>query len=174
MRRVVLLAWCLAECGRAHSNPNVTMTSQAFIVSAYLAVAGDAGVCALATRQARLPETRELGAAVHRTFTSMRNDLAAVAQRRRLPLPKGIEEKKEALADNLATLPGQRFDEGYALAMLQDTRSLLQTFDAAAALPDPDVHNIVNKYRAQLQDEQRTSSRLLTRLGGPPWPAFTP
>jgi len=140
----------------------------------YLASAGDVNVCALAARQARLTETRQLGIMVQHTLTSMRNDLAAAAQRRHLPMPKGIEEKKQALADNLATLPGQRFDEGYTLAMLQDTRSMRQTLDAAAALPDSDVHNIISKYRVQIQDEQRTSARLLTRLGGPPWPAFTP
>ncbi|HJT17152.1 MAG TPA: DUF4142 domain-containing protein [Thermoanaerobaculia bacterium] len=147
-------------------------TPQSFIVSAYLAAAGDADVCALAARQARLPETRNLGAASYRTLAAMRNDLVFIAQRKGIALPKGMEEKKLALRDNLSQLPGRIFDEGYTLAMVQDTRAMLQMF--GARINDPDVQNIVTKYRAQLQDDGREANRILNQLGGPPWPNFEP
>ena len=175
MRRVVLLA-CFASlwigCRRESALSPAVSTPESFIVSAYLAAAGDADVCALAARQARLPETRELGAALQRTLTGMRGDLSSVAQRRKMALPKGIEEKKLALRDNLSILPGRIFDEGYAVAMVQDTRSMLQTLDAR--VDDPDVRSIAAKYREPIQVAQRDSNRLLDRLGGPPWPAFEP
>lgn len=91
-----------------------------------------------------------------------------------MPLPKAMEERKLALRDNLSILPGRIFDQGYALAMMQDTRAMLQAFDAASRSNDPDVRNIVTKYQQQIQDGQRDSGRLLDRLGGPPWPAFEP
>jgi predicted outer membrane protein len=102
----------------------------------------------------------------------MRGDLASVAQRRKIVLPKGIEERKLALRDNLSGLPGRIFDEGYAVAMVQDTRSMLKTLDAR--VDDSDVRSIAAKYRDQLEVAQRESNRLLDRLGGPPWPAFEP
>ena len=178
MRRAVAFT-CLALwfvcCGRSRPATNqVASTPESFITSAYLAASGDADVCALATHQARLPETRELGAALHRTLTGMRSDLANVAQRRRIALPKGLEERKLALKDNLSILPGRIFDEGYALAMLQDTRAMLQGFDAASRINDPDVRNIITKYQQQIREQQRGSGELLNRLGGPPWPAFEP
>jgi len=102
----------------------------------------------------------------------MRGDLTSVAQRRKMALPKGIEEKKLALRDNLSILPGRIFDEGYAVAMVQDTRSMLQLLNAR--VDDPDLRGIAAKYRDQLQVAQRDSNHLLDRLGGPPWPAFEP
>ena len=169
------LALWFVSCGRSRPATNqVASTPESFITSAYLAASGDADVCALATHQARLPETRELGAALHRTFTGMRGDLANVAQRRRIALPKGLEERKLALKDNLSILPGRIFDQGYALAMVQDTRAILQGFDAAARINDPDVRNIITKYQQQIRDEQRDSGQLLSHLGGPPWPAVEP
>ena len=171
MRRVLLCVVLLASCHRSERSPAAT-TPQSFIVSAYLAAAGDADVCALAARQGRLPETRTLGAATSRTLTEMRNDLAAAAQRKHIALPAGLPEKKLALRDNLSQLPGRIFDQGYALAMVQDTRAMLQLFNAR--IDDPDVHNIVNKYRAQLEAEQRDANRLMNQLGGPPWPNFEP
>src|SRR5579859_3942062 len=104
MRRVVLLA-CFASlwigCRRESALSPAVSTPESFIVSAYLAAAGDADVCALAARQGRLPETRVLGAATHRTLVDLRNDLAADAQRKNIALPKGLQEKKLALRDNL-------------------------------------------------------------------------
>jgi predicted outer membrane protein len=178
MRRVAVLT-CLAfwvvSCGRSRPATNqAASTPESFLTSAYLAASGDADVCALATRQARLPETRELGAALHRTLISMRTDLANVARRRRVSLPNGLEERKLALKDNLSILPGRIFDQGYALAMVQDTRAMLQGFDAASRVNDPDVRNIIAKYQQQIRERQRDSDRLLSRLGGAPWPAFEP
>ena len=175
MRRVVLLA-CVASlwigCRRESAVAPAVSTPQSFIVAAYLAAAGDADVCALAARQGRLPETRVLGASIHRTLLDLRNDLASDAQRKKIALPNGIEEKKLALRDNLSQLPGRVFDQGYALAMVQDTRAMLQLFNAR--IDDPDVRNIVNKYRAQFDAQQRDANRLLSQLGGAPWPNFEP
>lgn len=163
------------SCGRsrAASGPAVS-TPESFLLSAYLAASGDADVCALAVRQARLPETRELGAALLRTLNGMRADVAGAAQRRNVALPKALEERKLALRDNLAMLPGRIFDQGYTLAMFQDTRSMLAAFDAASNSDDSEVRNIVTKYRDQLIADQRESNRILEKLGGPPWPAFEP
>src|SRR5579884_2041995 len=127
MRRVFVLV-CFAAlwsgCRRESAVAPAVSTPQSFIVSAYLAAAGDADVCALAARQARLPETRTLGAATYRTLAGMRNDLVSIAQRKGIALPKGMEEKKLALRDNLSQLPGRIFDQGYSLAMVQDTRAM--------------------------------------------------
>ena len=154
MRRVVLFFFLLASCHRSERAPAVS-TPQSFIVSAYLAASGDAEVCALATGQ-----------------THLRADLIAAARRKNVALPQGMEEKKLALLDNLSHLYGRLFDQGYALAMVQDTRAMLQLFNAR--VDDPDVRNIITKYRARLERHQRDASQLLNQLGGPPWPNFEP
>jgi uncharacterized protein DUF4142 len=168
-RFLCVAVWFLS-CRGSHPATGQPANSESFITSAYLAASGDADVCALATRQARLPETRELGAALQRTLTGVRDDLAAAAQWRGLALPKGAEEKKLALRDNLAMLPGRIFDQGYALAMFQDTRAMLQMEKAS----DADLRNIITKYDAQLRSGQNDASRVLDQAGGIPWPVFEP
>ena len=174
MRRVVrflcLASWFLSCRGSHPATGQAAANTESLLTSAYLAASGDADVCALAARQARLPETRELGAALQRTLTGVRNDLAAVAQRRGIALPKGLEEKKLALRDNLAMLPGRIFDQGYGLAMFQDTRAMLLMEKTA----DADVRNIITKYDAELHARQNDASQVIDRAGGLPWPAFEP
>lgn len=162
------------SCGRSRTASIPAATPESFLTSAYLAASGDADVCALATRQARLPETRELGAALLRTLNGIRGDVVTAAQRRNIALPKGLEERKLALRDNLSILPGRIFDQGYTLAMFQDMRTMLQSFDAASRVDDADVRNIIAKYRDPLAGGQRDSNRILDKLGGAPWPAFEP
>ena len=100
----------------------------------------------------------------------MRDELAAAAHRRGVALPKGAEEKKVALRDNLSQLPGRIFDQGCALAMFQDTRAMLQMENDS----DSDVRNIITKYDAQLRGAQAGSNEVLQHAGGIPWPAFEP
>ena len=168
--RFLYIAFWFLSCRGSHPAAGQAANTESLITSAYLAASGDADVCALATHQARLPETRELGAALQRTLTGMRADLATVAQRRGIALPKGPEEKKVALHDNLAMLPGRIFDQGYALAMFQDTRAMLQMEKTG----DADVRNIIAKYDAQLRAHQSDASQVLDHAGGTPWPAFEP
>jgi hypothetical protein len=167
MRKVTfaLLILFAAGCGRhaaqAQTNP------QLLIVSTFLDSAGDAEVSALAARKGKLPQTRELGAATQRTLSEMRDDLAHIAQRRNIQLPKGFEEKKIALRDNLSILPNQVLDRAYALAMSQDLAALIQKLDGTN---DSDLQTLAKKYRAAIDQEHRTADQLLKSLGGYPWP----
>jgi hypothetical protein len=159
-----------AACGRSRA-PGVAMAQsspQVILATVFQDVAGDAMISTVAAKRGRLPETRELGAAMSKTLGDLRDDLARAAQRRNIALPKQMEEKKIALRDNLDMLPGQVFDRGYSLAMTQDTDSLLKKFDAAGS--DPDLRNIASKYRSAIEDQHRAADRLLSRLGGSPWP----
>ena len=143
---------------------------QMFLPTAIGDAGADAVISELAARRGRLPETRELGAVTAKTLAAMRDDLARLAQRRNISGPKQMAEKKVALRDNLEILPGQVFDRGYALAMVQDIDALLTKLDAVGSAKDADLQNVAEKYRSTLQDHRRDAGRLLSRLGGYPWP----
>ena len=177
MRQLVFLviaALSAFNCGRSGARAAATPTPHAFISTALMTTAADADMAVMATRQARLPETRELGAAMYRTSAAMRADLTRIAQRRGLPPPKGVDEKKAALKENLSILPGQIFDRAYALAMVQDLNAMLRSFDAAAGLNDAELRDFIAKYRDTVREQQRAANRLLDRLGGSPWPGVSP
>ena len=157
--------------GQASGTAEAAQTDPRIFLSTAIGDAGaDAVISELAARRGRLPDTRELGAATARTLAAMRDDLARLAQRRNVSVPKQMEEKKVALRDNLEILPGQVFDRGYALAMVQDIDALLTKLDAVGSARDADLQNVAEKYRSALQDHRRAADRLLSRLGGYPWP----
>ena len=54
--------------------------------------------------------------------------------------------------------------------MVQDIDALLTKLDAVGSSNDADLQNVADKYRATLQDHRRNADRLLSRLGGYPWP----
>ena len=177
MRKAVFLmvaAFSALNCGRSGARAAAAPTAHAFISTALMTIAADADMAIMATRQARLPETRELGAAMYRTSAGMRADLTRIAQHHGLPPPKGVEEQKAALKENLSILPGQIFDRAYALAMVQDMNVMLKNFDAASALNDAELRDFIAKYRDTVREQQRAANRLLDRLGGSPWPGVSP
>jgi hypothetical protein len=173
---VLLVASLAARCGRSRAagTGGPHLTSQAFIISTLLDAAGDLDIAVLATRRGDLPETRELGALMHRSSIGMRDDLTSTAQRRNIALPKGVEERKVALRDNLSFLQGDLFDRAYAFAVVQETTAMLRTFDAFGATNDSELRQFIAKYSPALQEQQRLASRLLSRLGGSPWPGVSP
>jgi len=167
VRRVLVLLLLLLACNRR--GPTAVANPQALLQSVISNAAGDAEVSALAARRARLLETRELAVEIQRTASAARDEFARVAQRRNVAVPKALDEKKIALRDNLMILPGQVLDRAYALAMSQDMKTLLHNLDAIGS--DSDLRQVAGKYRSAIEDHQRAADRLLSRLGGSPWPA---
>ena len=158
---ILFAAGCERHSVQAQTNPQV------FVVSTYLDAAGDAEVSGLAARKARLPQTRQLGATIQRTLAGIRDDLTRIAQHRNVQLPKGLEEKKIALRDNLVILPGQVLDRAYALAMSQDLGALLKRLDSTN---DGELQQVAKKYRPAIDAQHRAADQLLKSLGGNPWP----
>jgi predicted outer membrane protein len=159
----------IAACSRSGGRRALPFNSTHFITHALMTSMSNADLGALAARRGRLPETRQFGEAMRRDQSEMLSNLAALARRRKINMPLGIEEKKVALKDNLQTLPGQVFDRGYALAMVQDLGASIATFDAAVAAHEPDVQQFAQRYRPILVARHRDASALLNRLGGSPF-----
>ncbi len=169
MRNVAQFLLALLFVGCGNSNDQAPGNAQLFISSTIQMASADAHLAVLATRRGELPETRELGAIVHRAQSEMGAELTAIARRRNVPLPSGIAQAKVALRNNLMILQGSLFDRAYALAMVQDMNSMLQNFQTISRSDDAELRQFVRKYQPSLAEQQRSASRLLNQLGGSPF-----
>jgi predicted outer membrane protein len=144
-----------------------------FITSTLLTSRSAIDLGQLATHRGRIPETRQFGATMHREQQALLGSLSAIAQKKGIAIPQGIEVKKAALKDNLLILPGQVFDRGYSLATLQDLNTAIANFQNASSCGDGDLEAFAKQNLPMLTAEQKSAAALLSRLGGSPF-GFVP
>jgi predicted outer membrane protein len=173
MRALGLLVLCTAlaaACARQEAAANTpSFDGKRFLTLSLQTTLSDADLGSIAAKRGRLAETRQLGALMQREQTELHRALVAAAQRKSVTPPDAPEEKKRALKDNLLILPGQVFDRGYSLAMMQDLNALIDSFNAAAASGDADIAPIAKQYLPKLTAERKEASKVLDRVGGSPF-----
>jgi predicted outer membrane protein len=167
MLLIVAAACSRASRDAAPFNPATTVTP------VLQTLTSDQQLAALAAKRGRNIETRQLAAAFERNVQAIRGELSAIAQRRKLPAAPPLQEKQTALRENLEILPGRVFDQGYALAMVQDMTSLSATFEQLDDSDDAELKQFAGKHRPTIAQQLAESKKLLDLLGGSPF-GFTP
>ena len=168
---IALLMACNRFGGGA-ANPKNAFTGPAVLTAALQSAMSDESLGKLAGRKGRLPETRQLGESMEREAAALHADLASLAQRRNLPPPSGLAEKQVALRENLDILPGQVFDRGYSLAMVQDLTATMTTLDGVAS-HDRELADVGARHKAALAEQLKVANAALKRVGGSPF-GFVP
>ncbi|HWW61580.1 MAG TPA: DUF4142 domain-containing protein, partial [Thermoanaerobaculia bacterium] len=104
MRRVLVIAMLLlGACGRKSTTAaEAPFNGRAFLTQTLLTSLADTHLGGMAAKKGRLAETRELGAAMQSEQQQLHDAAAAIAKRRGIDVPQGIEQKKAALTENLA------------------------------------------------------------------------
>lgn len=167
---VVVLGLSFFACAREHAKADAPrFNDRQFFTFVLLTTRADAELAATASKRGRHPETRLLGDTLHHQQQQMYDALAALAQKRHVAVPQGIEERKVALKDNLATLPGQVFDRGYNLAMLQDLRRLRTSLQGAAASNDAELAAYAQQFLPGVQQLEERAGKALEAAGGSPF-----
>ena len=157
-------------CGRAAARDSKTPFDPLRFVDATIMTANsNIDLGAMVAHRGRALETRQLGAAIQKQQSAMRDAFAAVARRRKHPVPAGIEPRKAALRENLAILKGEVFDRGYALAMSQDFDALARSFRDAAKSDDAEVAALAKQFLPEIKQQQKAATDVLGRLGGTPF-----
>lgn len=174
MRKLlVLFVAALAACSQQSDQPKSAAAApfnpSEFVTKSLLTTNANILLGEMAAKKGRVDQTRELGKVMHQQQQELRTALASVAKQKNIAVPDGIEEKKVALRDNLAILPGQVFDRGYSLAMLQDLRSMQRQMERAEQSGDPQLASFSRKYRPLLAQEEKLAAAALERVGGSPF-----
>jgi predicted outer membrane protein len=166
----LLLASSVATaCARDTARASTAFDSSKFVATALQISTADVDLGAIAAKRGRLPETRALGAMLLREQTELKSVLTAIAQRKKVAPPEELAQKQLARRDNLETLPGQVFDRGYSLGMVQDLNALIAGFQKAERSDDTELAALAKQYLPRLVEQRKAASRLLDRLGGSPF-----
>lgn len=171
MRRTLLLALvALIACGRTETKRTAQpFDAKRFVQKSLLTTRSAAELAFIATRKGRLTETRHLGGTAVRTMRPLSKDLERLASSRKIEVPANLDDTRIALRENLQILPGQVFDKGYTLAVLQDVRRMRSDFTRAAASGDAELSKFVSAHRAGLDEVEDEAKAVLKRLGGSPF-----
>jgi putative membrane protein len=140
-----------------------------FLAVAMQSALSDGDLGAMASHKGALPETRRFGAVMQREQQRLLAALSAVARSRGIAVPTAVEEKRQALKDNLGILPGQVFDRAYALAMMQDAGAMTDAYRAASYSGDRNLESFAAQNLPIVAAEQKSAAALLDRLGGSPF-----
>ena len=168
MRGTLFIALLLAVACHRGAAEDPPFNANAFITTTANLALSDVDLGNQAMRKARLPQTKQLGAAVMNEQRAFLAALAPLAQRRNVPMPSLLEDRRAALHQNLSILPGQVFDRTWALAMVQDYDAILAALRDAARSNDGDVRAFAARMRPTIDARRKTVNDLLTSLGGPP------
>jgi putative membrane protein len=165
--RIVCAALLFVSCHRG--GPSAPpFDANAFIAATADVARSDVNLGDEAARRARLPETKQLGAAVAAEQRALLADLATVAQRRKVALPAALEDRRAALQQNLAILQGRVYDRAWALALVQDYDALLSSLGAASQ-SDEDLRAFAARVRPTVAARRKAVGALLNELGGSPF-----
>jgi predicted outer membrane protein len=166
---IVLLTVLAAACSRSGARAAETFDAQRFVITTTQSTIANADLGILAARRGRRPETRQLGSILHRQQLDLQHALAAIAQRKHLGVPNVMEPRKVALRENLEILPGEVFDRGYALAMVQDLDAMSASLQRAARSGDRDLASFASQNLPRIREERELAASLLKSLGGSPF-----
>jgi predicted outer membrane protein len=140
-----------------------------FLTSAARGALGDREVSLVAAKRGRSPETRRLGADIAREQQTLYQKLLTLAQAGRVTIPPGLEEKKAALRDNLLLLQPELFDRAYALAMVQDLNTELNTLRAASRSGDTQLQTLASEQLPLIEARHNDAVAVLKSVGGSPF-----
>lgn len=144
-----------------------------FIASTLQLSASETELGTTAARRASTAEVRALGEQMARDYGRLHQELAALAARKGVLVPAGVDEKRAALKGNLAYLVGPVFENAYSLAMVEDLERLVPSFKAASRSGDADVEAFARRWLPVLEQEQNLAGAALKKTGGSPF-GFVP
>jgi len=168
---VLLLCSALAAgCSRSKARAaEASFDGSKFVIATLQTTMSEVDLAVMAARRGRLPETRQLGAIIHRQQGELQQALIAIAAKKRMGVPTATEPRKRALKENLDILPGQVFDRAYALAMIQDFDALIASFEKASRSDDKELATFARDNLPRLKQQRQFAAELLDRLGGSPF-----
>jgi predicted outer membrane protein len=165
----VCVALLAAACSRGEAAKTPSFDAKAFIATTASLARSDVDLGDLAVRKGRLPQTRQLAAALAAEQRALLGALAPVAQRRGVAMPAGLEDRRVALHQNLSILSGQVFDRAWALAMVQDYDAIVRGLGDASDSGDDDLRAFAARVQPAVMARRKAANDLLAKLGGSPF-----
>jgi putative membrane protein len=82
----------------------------------------------IAAQKTSNPEIKDFAQLMIKDHSKAGDELAAIAQKKNLKVPEGVDGKVQAMLDRLQSQSGARFDRSYTKMMLKDHRKAVKFF----------------------------------------------
>jgi putative membrane protein len=120
----------------------------------------------LAEQKATDPALKDFGALMVRQHTALQQELDRMAKAQKITLPTKPGAKQVALKDQLAKLPGQRFDNAYIKHMLSGHRRAIAMIENEIEYgKNPAYKACAEKALPVIQDHIRVAENLAGKMG---------
>lgn len=171
MKRLGLLAVMTAVCGcvagsslaggGVKNNPDTT----------FVLLAGSSGMAEV--KLGKMAQERGASAAVKKfgehmvmDHTKANKELLAIAKRKGMEVPAGMDLKHKAVMDKMAALQGPAFDKAYAQHMVMDHVEAVKLFEnASTKCQDRDLKAFAMKTLPTLQEHLNEAKKLASTVG---------
>jgi predicted outer membrane protein len=163
---MVMTAACSSEKKTTTAKP---FDANRFVLEALQITRSNSELGGVAAKRAWAPITRQLGATMRADQERLHREFAALAAKRGIVAPEPLMQRHLALRENLAQLPGQVFDRGYTLAMVQELQKLQRDAERAKKLNDGELSQLAASVQPRLAALEKQAQTVLDRNGGSPF-----
>jgi len=152
------------SAAQAQATPSLSTTDASFLNAIGKAGIAETELGRLAQSHATRRDVRDFGAAMIDDHTKAGNELAVLAQSKRMTPPSDMDLNHKAIYDRLSSTSGAEFDRAYMEAQVQDHTAAVSAFqDEITNGSDADVKAFAQKYlpivQHHLEMARTTASR---------------
>jgi len=142
-------------------NANRMMPDNSFATKAAQGGMAEVQLGQLAETHAASPDVKNFGKMMVDDHTKANDELKAVAAKKSITLPTGIDAKSQATYDRLSKLTGADFDRAYMRDMVNDHRTDVNEFKREAnSGSDPDLKAFASKTLPTLEHHLSEAERV--------------
>jgi len=143
----------LAQAGK------VSAEDQEFLAKAIQSGEAEVAISNLALEKSLNEQVRKFAERMVKDHTAANQRLMSLEEASGLTLPKEMEQKHEAMLEQLSQLSGEEFDRQYMKGQVQDHQAAVKLFTSEATQPSGPVDALGDQQRDVVTSGRRTKNR---------------
>ena len=141
---------------------------EAFIASATLECMTEAQLGRLAMDQGHTESLRHFAHAMIDVYDKATADIARIASRRTLPVPKSLDEEHQQFVELMREKSGRDFDLAYTSRMIDGHQRAITLFKRGQRIKDPEISALASRTLNILEARLRRTNSLLDSIASLP------
>lgn len=140
---------------------------EAFIASATLECMTEAQLGRLAMDLGHTESLRHFAHAMIDVYDKATADIARIATRRTLPVPKALDAEHQQFIEQMSEKSGREFDLAYTSRMIDGHQRAIILFKRGQRIKDPEISALASRTLSILENRLRRTNSLLESIATP-------
>jgi predicted outer membrane protein len=141
---------------------------EVFIANASLECMTEVRLGRLAMDRSHTESLRHFAHAMIDVYDKVAADIARIAARRDLPLPKSLDEEHEQLIERFSGKSGRDFDLAYTGKIIDDHQNAIMLFKRGQKIKNPEISALASRTLLMLEARVRRTNALIESITAPP------